>query len=180
MVQRPHPTTRDLPCRFRDHSSHWICHAPDVNRCTHQIRGRIPSSLGRVSERPRLFIVGNQQYVCSLDYILCYFANNRTPDAAGPAVRAFTSAYIMSIGTLGAVVATWTYIDKDKPLYHVGHSINLAFQALLMAIATCCTLYCHYENRVRAAGKRDSRLSGTTEAEEIKLGYRHPAFRYIP
>jgi hypothetical protein len=75
---------------------------------------------------------------------------------------------------------SWTYVDKDKPLYRVGHSINLAFQAVLIVLATCCTLYCVYENRVRAAGRRDSRLTGLSEAEAMKLGYRHPSYRYIP
>ena len=75
---------------------------------------------------------------------------------------------------------SWTYVDKDKPLYHVGHSINLAFQAILIGLASGCTLYCHYENRARAAGRRDYRLNGLNEAEARKLGDRHPSFRYIP
>jgi hypothetical protein len=49
-----------------------------------------------------------------------------------------------------------------------------------MLVAACCTMYCHFENRQREQGKRDSRLTEVSEAEEIKLGYRHPAFRYIP
>jgi hypothetical protein len=39
--------------------------------------------------------------------------------------------------------------------------------------------YCMYENKVRAAGKRDHRLEGLTEEEANHLGYRHPHFRYI-
>ena len=58
--------------------------------------------------------------------------------------------------------------------------MNLAFQAVLVGIASCCTFYCHYENRLRDAGKRDDRLVGLSEDEAHKLGYRHPSFRYIP
>jgi len=86
----------------------------------------------------------------------------------------------MSVGTLGAIVATWTYVEKDKPAFRTGHSINLGFQAALIALAAGCLGYCHYENRVRAAGKRDGRLQGLSDAEKEKLGYRHPSFRYIP
>jgi hypothetical protein len=35
-----------------------------------------------------------------------------------------------------------------------------------------------YENRARAAGKRDHRLEGLTEEEQEALGSRHPQFRY--
>lgn len=40
-------------------------------------------------------------------------------------------------------------------------------------------LYCKWENRQRAAGKRDRRLDGLSPQEEMDLGYRHPNFRYI-
>jgi hypothetical protein len=39
-------------------------------------------------------------------------------------------------------------------------------------------LYCMYENKARAAGKRDHRLEGLTEEEQEQLGSRHPSFRY--
>lgn len=35
-----------------------------------------------------------------------------------------------------------------------------------------------YENRARAAGKRDHRLEGLTEEEQLNLGHRHPQYRY--
>jgi hypothetical protein len=38
--------------------------------------------------------------------------------------------------------------------------------------------YCMYENKARAAGKRDERLEGLTEEEQEGLGNRHPRFRY--
>jgi hypothetical protein len=40
-------------------------------------------------------------------------------------------------------------------------------------------LYCAYENKARAAGKRDHRLDGLSEEEEVHLGFKHPNFRYI-
>ena len=38
--------------------------------------------------------------------------------------------------------------------------------------------YCMYENKARAAGKRNHRLEGLTEEEQEQLGSRHPSFRY--
>ncbi|KAI8236565.1 putative transporter [Colletotrichum sp. SAR 10_86] len=38
-------------------------------------------------------------------------------NSAGPSVRAVTSAYVVTIGTIGGIVATWTYTFKDAPKY---------------------------------------------------------------
>lgn len=99
-------------------------------------------------------------------------------NSAGPAVRAVTSGYVVTLGTIGGIVATWTYIPSDGPKYHTGHTINLCGQIASVILALFGIAYCAYENRVRAAGKRDHRLEGLTEAEADKLGNRHPRFHY--
>ncbi|KAH0422923.1 major facilitator superfamily protein [Colletotrichum camelliae] len=98
-------------------------------------------------------------------------------NSAGPSVRAVTSAYVVTIGTIGGIVATWTYTFKDAPKYFVGHTINLVGQSLAVLLALFGIIYCLYENRMRAAGKRDHRLDGRGEKEQVQLGYRHPSFR---
>ncbi|VBB78425.1 Putative MFS transporter [Podospora comata] len=99
-------------------------------------------------------------------------------NSAGPSVRAVTSAYVVTLGTIGGIVATWTYIYYDGPKYHTGHTINLVGQIVTACCALFGVLYCARENRVRAAGKRDHRLEGLTEEEAEELGSRHPRFRY--
>lgn len=101
-------------------------------------------------------------------------------NAAGPAVRAVTGGYIVSIGSFGAIVATWTYLLTDAPRYPIGHTINLVAQICVALLAAFGILYTMRENRLRAAGKRDHRLEGLSEEEQNDLGYRHPEFRYIP
>lgn len=100
-------------------------------------------------------------------------------DAAGPTIRAVSSAYIVSIGTFGAILATWTYIPSDAPNYITGHSMNLGAQACAALIALVGVFYCRWENSKRARGDRDQRIQGMSEVEARKLGYRHPEFRYI-
>ncbi|EGS23383.1 uncharacterized protein CTHT_0000710 [Thermochaetoides thermophila DSM 1495] len=95
-----------------------------------------------------------------------------------PAVRAVTSGYVVTLGTIGGIVATWTYTRSDAPKYFTGHTINLAGQIATVCLAIFGILYCAYENRARAAGKRDHRLEGLTEEEAQKLGSRHPRYRY--
>ncbi|PWW75927.1 MFS general substrate transporter [Tuber magnatum] len=100
-------------------------------------------------------------------------------NAAGPSIRAVTGGYIMSIGTCGAILATWTYVPSDSPRFIRGHSINLGGEVCVALIGILGMLYARRENALRDRGGRDSRLVGLTEEEVQKLGYRHPEFRYI-
>ncbi|KAK1834618.1 hypothetical protein QBC39DRAFT_252126 [Podospora conica] len=99
-------------------------------------------------------------------------------NSGGASVRAVTSAWVVSLGTAGGIVSTWTYIQPDAPKYHNGHTINFVGQIAVFFLSIFGILYCARENRVRAAGKRDHRLEGLSELEQDELGYRHPRFHY--
>ncbi len=73
----------------------------------------------------------------------------------------------------------WTYVSTDAPKYYTGHLINFGGQIGVVALSIFGILFCLYENRARAAGKRDYRVRGLSDAEQIQLGSLHPAFRYI-
>lgn len=100
-------------------------------------------------------------------------------NAAGPAVRAVSGGYIVSLGTAGGILATWAYLASDGPDFHIGHTINLVAQFLVLVLAIAGIIYCKWENRVRDRGGRDHRLEGLTEEQKADLGHRHPEFRYI-
>jgi len=100
-------------------------------------------------------------------------------NASGPAIRAVSSAYIVTLGTAGGVLATWTYRSTEAPKYPTGHTINLAGQIGVCVLALGGIAYCKWENRQRDMGKRDHRLNGLSEDDIKELGYRHPSFRYI-
>ncbi|EFQ30885.1 major facilitator superfamily transporter [Colletotrichum graminicola M1.001] len=121
-----------------------------------------------------LYFVAAGSFPCGPGF-LCWAMNN----SAGPSVRAVTSAYVVSIGTLGGIVATWTYTYKDAPKYFTGHTINLGGQSLTAMLAVFGIFYCMYENKSRATGKKDHRLEGLTNEEKDQLGHRHPSFRYM-
>ncbi|KAK0706275.1 major facilitator superfamily domain-containing protein [Lasiosphaeria miniovina] len=99
-------------------------------------------------------------------------------NSAGPSVRAVTTGYVVMLGTMGGIVATWTYTFLDAPKYRTGHTINLAGNLAVVFLSVFGILYCTYENRARAAGKRDHRLEGLTEDQQERLGNKHPRFRY--
>ncbi|EME87006.1 uncharacterized protein MYCFIDRAFT_30231 [Pseudocercospora fijiensis CIRAD86] len=100
-------------------------------------------------------------------------------NCAGPPVRAVASGWIVTLGTLGGIVATWTYLASDAPTYHIGHTINLSAQLVVLLLAIGGILYCLYENRLRSQGGRSYRLNGLSEEEIEDLGHQHPDFRYI-
>ncbi|KAF3064891.1 hypothetical protein GL218_02573 [Daldinia childiae] len=100
-------------------------------------------------------------------------------NSAGPAVRAVSSSWIVTLGTMGGILAVWAYLPNDGPSFPIGHTINLVAQIFALFLSTGGIAYCLWENRVRARGGRDSRLVGLTEEEKADLGYRHPDFRYI-
>ncbi|KAI1390739.1 MFS general substrate transporter [Hypoxylon trugodes] len=100
-------------------------------------------------------------------------------NSAGPAVRAVTSGWIVTLGTMGGILAVWAYLPTDGPSFPIGHTINLVAQIFVLFLSIFGIWYCVRENRLRAQGKRDHRLEGLTEAEQADLGYKHPDFRYI-
>ncbi|CAN9192511.1 unnamed protein product [Alternaria alternata] len=106
---------------------------------------------------------------------LAWAANN----AAGRAVRSVSAAYVVTLGTAGGILATWTYTITDAPRYPTGHTINLAGQICVCLLATFGIFYCRWENKQRDLGKRDHRLAGRTAAQIKDLGHRHPEFRYM-
>lgn len=107
-------------------------------------------------------------------FFLSWGLNN----AAGPSIRAVAGGYIVALGTGGAILATWTYRVTDKPEYRRGHALNLGTNACAAIVAIVLIFYTRWENKMRAAGKRDHRLDGLSETEKDQLGYSHPEFRY--
>jgi MFS-type transporter involved in bile tolerance (Atg22 family) len=107
--------------------------------------------------------------------VLAWCLNNVAPSA----LRAVASAYVVAMGNFGSVIATWAYLPADGPEYHTGHYINMAAELVVCGLGLVGIFYARWENRKRARGERDGRLTGLSEEEARELGYRHPQFRYI-
>jgi len=101
-----------------------------------------------------------------------------TDNAAPDTVRAVTTALIPGVGTMGAIIAVWTYLPFDAPNYHNGNSLNLATTSTICVVAFIGLVYTRRENRKRASGGRDYRLKGKTGEEIAQLGWKHPGFVY--
>ncbi|KAJ7457341.1 hypothetical protein FB451DRAFT_1183245 [Mycena latifolia] len=101
-------------------------------------------------------------------------ATNTGPDGA----RAIALGILSSIGYLGGIVSTWTYVARDAPDYHRGNPLNLAGMATVLICTVATTAHMKWENAQRERGARDYRLDRLSPAEKAQLGHLHPKFRY--
>jgi uncharacterized membrane protein len=99
---------------------------------------------------------------------------------AGPMVRAISSAYSISLGCLGGIISTWTYLPSEAPGYRVGHIINLCAGIVITITSFIASARYLYENKQRDNGKRDHRLEGLSQEDIDELGHTHPSFRFTP
>lgn len=94
-------------------------------------------------------------------------------------MRAVASGLVIGLGTMGSVVATWSYLPFDAPRYTIGNALNLSVVAASQILAVLLMLYNKRENALRDRGGRDYRIEGKTEQEINELGNAHPEFRYV-
>ncbi|KAB5585769.1 permease of the major facilitator superfamily [Coniochaeta sp. 2T2.1] len=100
-------------------------------------------------------------------------------NSATPTVRASASGIVFTMGSLGGIIAPWTYLPGDAPQYRTGHAVMLSFLCASWACAVALYFYSKWENKQRDMGKRDYRLAGLTKEQELELSSNHPAFRYF-
>lgn len=119
-----------------------------------------------------LFLTTSAAFTCS-PILLAWVVSN----SAGSSVRAIVAAYAVGEGNIGSIIATWTYRPHAAPRYVSGHFINFGGACILFTVAAVTTMYLRRENKIRAQGKRDYRLTDGKEPEWA-LGHSHPAYKY--
>ncbi|KAK7056452.1 hypothetical protein VNI00_003007 [Paramarasmius palmivorus] len=80
--------------------------------------------------------------------VLAWGTGNAAPDT----IKAVATALIPGIGTLGAVIAVWTYLPTDAPDYHKGNSLNLATSSFTCVLVIFAVTYIRLENAKRERG----------------------------
>ncbi|KAJ7871005.1 major facilitator superfamily domain-containing protein [Mycena leptocephala] len=101
-------------------------------------------------------------------------AINTSPDPT----RVVALSVLSSMGQLGGIVSTWTYVASDAPSYRRGNTLNLAGMVAVVVLMVGTIVHMKWENAQRDHGKRDHRLDGLAPIEESQFGHRHPKFRY--
>ncbi|EKM59177.1 uncharacterized protein PHACADRAFT_205354 [Phanerochaete carnosa HHB-10118-sp] len=112
--------------------------------------------------------------------ILSILPNN----CAGHYKKATAVALQLAIANCGGFVATFAYTSDQAPQYKTGHSIVLGFVVAAWVFVALNVIYCMWENKARADGRRDGQIekyqelwdTGKTRAP---IGDRSPSFRFI-
>ncbi len=95
----------------------------------------------------------------------------------GSTKRGTVTAFAGTLGQVGGIISAIAFPSKDGPQYIPGIVICIAFQAVGAVAAVNMWACCSWENRQRAAGRRDH-LRGLPREEQDRLGEKHPDFRY--
>jgi hypothetical protein len=95
--------------------------------------------------------------------------------------QTLTVAVVM-FGNIGGLIATWTYLPWDAPMYRIGNGINLACAIMWTGVAIMAFFWMKYDNK-----KRDGRSEGAQEQlaemnqkEVNDLEWKHPDWRWKP
>jgi MFS family permease len=93
--------------------------------------------------------------------------------------RATGQGMLFMLSNFSGVISPYVYLTQDAPRYTLGHAVMLGFVFYSACTYTLVTILLRRENRKRDRGERDHVLVGKTEEEILKLGDRHPSYRYI-
>ncbi|KAH7113324.1 major facilitator superfamily domain-containing protein [Dendryphion nanum] len=85
-------------------------------------------------------------------------------------------------GNIGGLIATWTYLPTDAPMYRIGNGVNLACAILWTIIATLTFFWMKHDNKKRderSAGANEE-LAGLSQKDVQDLEWKHPTWRWKP
>ncbi|KAL4779834.1 major facilitator superfamily domain-containing protein [Aspergillus varians] len=118
-----------------------------------------------------LFLITCGVYSASPVY-LCWFGMN----LGGHTRRSVGTAFQIGFGNIGGIVGTYSFLEKDAPLYRNGYIIGLSFACFSAAMATLYLFGVWYDNR------QHQRLLAEgvelTAEEEERLGDLACTYRY--
>ncbi|QSS49912.1 transmembrane transporter [Histoplasma capsulatum var. duboisii H88] len=119
-----------------------------------------------------LFIVNIGVFIAH-PVTIVWLSNN----LAGHYKRAFGSAFQISFGNIGGIVASNLFLPNGAPLFRAGYGSALALTVVCALLSTVFMLALDRENKMRDAGRRDYRFN-LCQAELENLGDDHPDFRF--
>lgn len=86
-------------------------------------------------------------------------------------------------GYVGGLVATWSYLPWDGPMYPIGNGLNLAVSSAVAVISLGGLVWMKADNKRRdrkSPSEREEELAGLTQDQISDLDYKHPDFRWRP
>lgn len=104
---------------------------------------------------------------CSVPAILVWLTSN----AGSHYKRATVSALQLAVANCGGFVAAWIYPSSQAPNYQKSHYIILGLLCYAWVAVLANTLFCHWVNKRKQAGKYDQYAGyGDDRDPKFKLG----------
>ncbi|KAK1515350.1 pantothenate transporter liz1 [Colletotrichum costaricense] len=121
-----------------------------------------------------LFLVASGAFT-AMPIVVCWFNMN----LGGHLRRSVGSAWQISFGNIGAIIAIFAFLKKDAPLYIPGYSIAIAFSILALIVVTAYAASCHMSNKSRNTQASAASVDHLSPEERLKLGDLLPTYRYL-
>lgn len=118
-----------------------------------------------------LFLVAIGTY-SAMPVVICWFNLN----LGGHHRRAVGSAWQIGFGNIGGIIATYSFLRKDRPLFKSGYSICISFICLSAASCVVYFVAIWSANRRRDQARHEG---GLTENEKEEKGDLSPDYRYL-
>lgn len=97
---------------------------------------------------------------------------------AGPTKKAQGIAFMTSIGSIGGIIGSNIYLEREKPKYPTGFGASFGFAGLGIICALLLEFFFWRINKSRDAMTEEEIRAKYTEEELDKMGDRSPLFRY--
>lgn len=92
--------------------------------------------------------------------------------------RSTAIGFVMVMGNLGGLIATWAFPKYHEPNYYVGNGLNLATNAVLFFSALALLFWLKYDNRRRDKQDMPAAIAAMGDTPAELLDWKHPAFRW--
>lgn len=99
-----------------------------------------------------------------------------SPNVVSDTARSVAVGLVVSIGTLGGLISSWSYVPRKTPNYHIGVGLNLATAASILVVGIALELGMRSSNKKRDLRDVDNELEGLTVKEVQDMDWKHPAF----
>lgn len=120
-----------------------------------------------------LFLIVSGLYT-AMPLVVCWTNMN----FAGHHRRAVGTAWQVGFGNIGGIIATFSFLSKDAPLYTKGLSIGIGFALLSMVFIGVYVTGIYFENKAKRLGKQDERWNNMPDEKKRVAGDLDPAFTY--
>lgn len=94
--------------------------------------------------------------------------------------RSSSIGFVVMLGNVGGLIASWSFLPGDHPNYHIGNGLNLGTSATMLILTIVMEVWMRSNNRQRSRRDSNAELDRLDAAQIEDLDWKHPGFRWRP